>query len=334
MQLRALVRYSLACLGHGHGERSDQEDTGAHFTQRKAGLPDIVVRSQQLRELTDEVLASLAAHEHARPSLFVRSARIVRITVDEKDRPLIAPVGDAELRGLLTRCANYYRVREKEEKLSFVSMHPPREVVRDILSLNPAQWPFRPLIPLIEAPTMRPDGTVIDTPGYDRATRLYYHPAKHMNRCRVPEHPTSQDVAQALARLWESFGEFPYAASGDRANTLAALLTPLMRPAIPRHIPLAVITAPKQGSGKGLLIDGISTIATGRTATIQTAPSSEEEWDKRITALLLEGHTLITIDNVVGQARSRAYLGGVWRTPAGHIKYCASAQPAGLDGHW
>lgn len=236
-----------------------QERPEAPFPQQKAGLPDIIIRSQQLRELTDEVLASLEVHEHAQPSLFVRSAKVVRIVVDEKDRPMIAPVGDAELRGLLTRSANYYRVREKDGEVSFIPMHPPQNVVRDILSLSPARWPFRPLISLIEAPTLRPDGTVIEKPGYDPATRLYYHPARHMQRCRVPERPTDRDAAQALTRIWDSFGEFPYVEPADRANALAALLTPLIRPAIARHIPLAVITAPKQGSGKGLLIDGIST---------------------------------------------------------------------------
>jgi hypothetical protein len=283
---------------------SSQEPAEAPFCAQKAGLPDIIVRSQQLRELTDEVLASLEVHEAAHPSLFVRSAKIVRVVEDEKGRPLLLPVGDAELRGLLTRSANYYRARAKDGEIRLLPIHPPQTVVRDILSLDPARWPFRPLIALIEAPTLRPDGTVIDTPGYDPATRLYYHPARALRHCQIPEHPTEQEVGAALARIWDSFREFSYLEPADQANALAALLTPLLRPAIARHIPLAVITAPKQGSGKGLLVDGISMIATGRPALVQPAPGSEEEWDKRITALLLEGHPLITLDNVVGRLQS------------------------------
>ena len=256
---------------------SSQEPAEAPFCAQKAGLPDIIVRSQQLRELTDEVLASLEVHEAAHPSLFVRSAKIVRVVEDEKGRPLLLPVGDAELRGLLTRSANYYRARAKDGEIRLLPIHPPQTVVRDILSLDPARWPFRPLIALIEAPTLRPDGTVIDTPGYDPATRLYYHPARALRHCQIPEHPTEQEVGAALARIWDSFREFSYLEPADQANALAALLTPLLRPAIARHIPLAVITAPKQGSGKGLLVDGISMIATGRPALVQPAPGSEEE---------------------------------------------------------
>ena len=42
---------------------SSQEPAEAPFCAQKAGLPDIIVRSQQLRELTDEVLASLKVRE-------------------------------------------------------------------------------------------------------------------------------------------------------------------------------------------------------------------------------------------------------------------------------
>src|SRR5690348_2622085 len=71
-----------------------------------------------------------------------------------------------------------------------------------------------------------------------------------------------------------------------------------------RHVPLALIDATKQGVGKGLMTDLMAIIATGRTAASITQCSSDEEWDKKLTALLMSGATMIPIDNVEGTLRS------------------------------
>lgn len=276
-------------------------------------LPDIFCGGQQLREHTLEVLASLAARERVKPSLFVRSGKLCRIVLDEDQRPMIAQLGEAEMRNEMTHAANYYRLKElKDGQPVPVPIPPPTDYVRAVLAANPAHiadidralWPFRPLAGIIEAPTMRPDGTIIVQPGYDAATRLYYQPSAGLGACQVPETPTSHDVQQALNLLWDSFGEFAYADQADQANALAMLLTPLIRPLVTRHIPLALLNAPKAGTGKGLLADCLSLIATGRTAMIMTAPEDEQEWDKRITAMLLAGKTVVVIDNIPDRLRS------------------------------
>jgi hypothetical protein len=82
------------------------------------------------------------------------------------------------------------------------------------------------------------------------------------------------------------------------ANTMALLLTPVVRPVIRGHVPLALIDAPRAGTGKGLLNDAVALIATGRQSSIMTAPREEEEWRKKITSALVDGGTMITIDNV------------------------------------
>src|SRR5205807_2481383 len=118
-----------------------------------------------------------------------------------------------------------------------------------------------------------------------------------------PAQPTRQEVEQALACIWEVLGEFPYVDRCDKANALALLLTPLLRPVL-RHVPLALIDAPSQGTGKSLLADVVALVATGRNAAVITEASSEEEWSKLIASLLLEGAALISIDNVELPLRS------------------------------
>jgi hypothetical protein len=97
------------------------------------------------------------------------------------------------------------------------------------------------------------------------------------------------------------------------------LLTTILRPAIARHVPLALLDAPSQGTGKSLLSDVVPVIATGSSAAILTMSDSEEELQKAITSLLLEGSTIITIDNITGRLQSK-HLDGVltsmtWKGP-------------------
>jgi hypothetical protein len=87
-------------------------------------------------------------------------------------------------------------------------------------------------------------------------------------------------------------------------------MTPIIRPAIKGDIPLAGIDACKAGSGKGILANSTAMIATGRPASILAPPSTEEEWGKSLMAILMEGQTVICIDNVIGRLQS-AKLDGV-----------------------
>jgi hypothetical protein len=132
-----------------------------------------------------------------------------------------------------------------------------------------------------------------------------------MKHCKVPLNPTKLEMQAALAVLEDLIADFCFAKedspdkpNANKANALGALITPIIRPAIKRHIPMALIDAPKQGAGKGLLSDVISIIATGEPASILTPPNNDDEWDKRITSILMSGSTIITIDNIPSRLQS------------------------------
>jgi hypothetical protein len=57
-------------------------------------------------------------------------------------------------------------------------------------------------------------------------------------------------------------------------------------------------TAPTMGSGKSLLADVVSLIATGRDAAVMSQARSGEEDQKRLLSILLHGDPIIVIDNV------------------------------------
>jgi hypothetical protein len=277
---------------------------------RPQNLPQIVTTGRQLREITDSALNALEA-ANTPPSVFMRGGELVRVVADENGRPKVEPFSEAGLRGRLSRVANFFRHGGQ----GLIAIHPPAAVVKDILALG--EWNFPGLNGVVEVPVLTPDGRIIDQPGYDAESRLFYWPAKDLKVPPLPEHPTAKDVEGALATLDEALGEFPYDSPASKANAIATLLTPVVRPAIKGPVPLALLDAPQQGSGKSLLASVIGLVATGRPTAMMAATDSEEEWRKRITATLRSGASVITIDNLEGQLKSPslalALTSDVWR---------------------
>lgn len=266
-------------------------------------LPSVFISGNQLRERTSAALDALAIAETGEPTIFVQDTRLVRVIRDKKDAPGIAHMGLAEMRNALTNSANYFRVVETAQETKFIPVPPPKDVAEDIMSLAPDAWPFPAIEAIVETPVMRPDGSILDTPGYDPATRLYYYPKAGLDIPAIPSCPTQAEVTQAVEYINGFIADFPYVSDADRANTYALLVTSVIRHLV-RHVPMATINATKQGTGKGLLTDVAALVATGRTSASISQVESDEEWDKRITALLMSGATFISIDNVEGVLRS------------------------------
>jgi hypothetical protein len=272
-------------------------------------LPEVIVGSDQLRDVTNQAVEALMRVEVQTPTLFLQSARLVRVGHNEMKRPIVTQMGVAEVKEVLTHSANYYRLRKggADDDYEKIPVSPPREIAEQILARQ-AQKPYLPFPPLeaiVEIPVIRPDGTLLDQPGYDAPTRLYYAPRAGVEACKVSLDPSRKEREAALALLLEAIGEFPYVDEADLANGLALLLTPFLRPAIKRHVPLALLDAPKPGTGKGLFSDVLAIIATGTSSAILTMSESEEELQKSITSLLIEGTTIITIDNITGRLQSK-----------------------------
>lgn len=267
-------------------------------------LPEVIIGGQ-MRDTVVAAMTAIYQAEEQKQTIFVQSARLVQVACDEKRRPIIMQMHVAEIKNALTRTANYFRWREVKDETIAIPVSPPKEIAEAILALNPSEWKLPGLEAIVETPVMRPDGSILDQPGYDKATGLYYYPQKNMDTCKVPSNPTQKNIADALALIEDAIGEFPYVDEADKANAYAVLLTPLLRHAIPRHVPMALIDAPKQGTGKGLLADTVSIIATGSSSPVLTMSDSEEELQKSLTSLLMQGATIITIDNIAGRLQSR-----------------------------
>lgn len=193
----------------------------------------------------------------------------------------------------LTRCATWEKYDSRGE--TWRSINAPEQVATTYLA-RCGHWRLPQLWGAISAPTLRPDGTVLQKPGYDEEMQLYYDPCG-IEFPRIPDDPDMNDANAAFQVLREAFASFPYADEVDRAVALSFMLTALVRRSLP-SAPLGAISAPVMGSGKTLLADCVSILATGAIAPSMTFAETDEEAKKTALAVLMEGDPVVLIDNV------------------------------------
>ena len=204
----------------------------------------------------------------------------------------------------------YEKLNGTTQQIEEILCDPPLAVIKSVLSMDTAR-DLLPLTAVTTAPTLRLEGSVLNKPGYDKATHLLFMPngdVPHIN-----PRPSLDEAKQALNYLWEPFKDFPFVDGIDRAAHLAALFSAVVRPVIPT-CPAFGYDAPTQGSGKTLLARCVGILATGSDPAIYAPTDIDEEIRKRLTAILLEGQGAFVWDNVLGQFDSAvisAFLTGV-----------------------
>jgi primase-polymerase (primpol)-like protein len=263
-------------------------------------LPEFIIEGQ-LRDQEKKAFEVLAKANETNPKLFMHLSTASKVTEDEEDRPIIQPMDRAGIRHELSCAANFYiRKKKNEETDILVDAHPPKDLADQLLVRSPKEWPLSVLRAIVEAPVLRRDGSILDKPGYDATSKLYYVPAPGMERCKIPTNPTRDDARKAMDFLRPMFVDFPFESESDRANTFALLFTPFVRHAIKKDIQLALIDATNAGTGKGLITSIVSIVATGKHTPVMSAKQDDTEWRKTILTELLSGPRIVIIDNIRG----------------------------------
>ncbi|MEU7170087.1 hypothetical protein ABZ949_01185 [Micromonospora tulbaghiae] len=239
----------------------------------------------------------------------------------DEDSPLpvsASVVTPAGLAGLLAEHAYVYRVKTRKSDTGNPEMYeeevtPPRDTLSSVLAGK--TWPgVAPLRGIIGAPVLRRDGTLLQQPGYDKATGLYL--ATRVALPPVPDEPTAAQVAEARTFLLGRFlRDFPWASAADRANYVALLATPILRHFTRSLTPFALIDATMPSSGKTILTAGPGMLYGQR---VMNWAYSDEELRKSITAVFAEQVGVVIWDNLAeGTVIDSAVLAqlvtnGVW----------------------
>jgi RepB DNA-primase from phage plasmid len=152
-----------------------------------------------------------------------------------------------------------------------------------------------PLAGVVRQPYFREsDGELITQPGYDKTSQRFgvFDPRQFV----IPDPPA--DAARvALALLEELLTEFHFVAATDKAATLAAIFTAVVRSTLP-HAPAFHVRAPVFGSGKTYLCELIGAFAgPGGNAKV-SYPTTSEEATKVILSLLLTSPACVEFDDM------------------------------------
>lgn len=200
--------------------------------------------------------------------------------------------GDHALAEDLTVSARFERYDSRSEK--WVPKDAPAKVVNTLRERH-GRLRLPILAGIVNAPTLREDGSVLEKPGFDESTGLFFDP-RGTAFPPMPKRPSQDDARTALARIVALFGTMPFVEAADRAVAISAVLTALTRNAY-ATAPMHAVTAPTAGSGKSMIVDVATMIATGRKAGVVALGKTPEETEKRIGGALLSGDPVLALDN-------------------------------------
>jgi hypothetical protein len=247
----------------------------------------------------------------AKRGVFVRGDALVEIRRSKggpsvcefaEGTPRIGEIRKHRLAEILGEAAEWYA----PDKTCGVKSVAPPTWVGDMLA-DRGQWRLPVLDGIVSSPVFRGDGSILDTPGYDARTHLLYDPMG-VTFPPVPTNPTIDDARRAVAALVEPYAEFRFAdPATDLAATVAIVLSLVGRGAIAGCVPMFLVDASTSGSGKGLLVDVSTMIATGREWAKRPPTNNEEEMRKRLGAIAMASPAVEIIDNVRGVFASPSF---------------------------
>ena len=295
--------------GYLDAPRAESKSATEHARNRDK-LPQILV-TPDVAHVVDQAEAVLI--KSCRTLVYERGGVLVRVVraggrrIRGLRRPPRAPraesLSDPSLFELLGRYAVWIKVDERGQK----DVLPPGWVIKVLAARG--HWALDTLEGIVEAPVLRPDGSVLDSPGYDEATGLIYAPL--LDYPSVPSQPSRTDAERALQVLLEPFEEFPFVEDSDRAGVVASILTLVGRHAIDGPTPLFAMLSHTPGTGKGLLVITVTLIGTGNYPVTTTAFQEDEELRKLLTAVVLEGQRALLFDNAEGSFGSGVLAGAL-----------------------
>jgi len=269
----------------------DEADARPVITVSGGALPAIVDAAEEA------LLSSPGESLYQRGGLLVRVIRRDSTAVStgikrSAGAPIIVPVELPYLVERLTRAASWQTFDRRRGEFKWVDC--PRKVAETYMARG--VWGVPGLGGVLEAPTLRPDGSLLDQPGYDEKTGLLFDPGDTRFE-PIPDRPTAEQAMAACQDLRGILDEFPFVGEADEAVALSAMLTGLVRRSL-RAAPIHAFRSPKMRSGKTALADIISLLSTGRPCAVMSQATHAEDERKRLLAVLLSGDPVICYDNI------------------------------------
>jgi hypothetical protein len=261
--------------------------------------PVIDVAPARLLENLEQLDEAFAASDLL---VFQRSGHLVHVAAagaaaDEEDvrrsaqAHIVKELTTPTCQQLAMRVAKFTKWNEK--KKGPVACECPQTLADHYIS-SASGWRLPELKGIVQAPTLRADGTVLQSPGFDARSSILYLP--NADFPPIAESPTKGDALAALGELRHVVRGFEFASPEAEAVWISAALTAIVRRGL-RTAPMFAFSAPVMGAGKTLAADLLSIIATGHEPAVMSQGGSPEEDRKRMLSVLLRGDSVTQIDN-------------------------------------
>ena len=286
-----------AQAGTQPGPQPGGPQLGAQPGPQPQTFPSIKIIAGELPRIVNEAESALLSSGHelyqrgglvVRPVLSTLKAAHNRDTLGWR----LVPLTGQHLIELMMRSARFLKWNERKKMFMPVDATPK---IAETYLAREGMWGLPILTGVVNAPFLRIDGSLCNQPGYDPHTGLLFK-SNGVSFPPIPSAPTRDDALAALAELIKLIRTFPFGTNADRSVMLSAFLTSLDRRAM-ATVPLHAFSSPVGGTGKSLLVDLISMLATGRTMPVTAQGKNDEELNKQLDALLIGGDALISLDN-------------------------------------
>ncbi len=207
-------------------------------------------------------------------------------TVAIHDDKILSILNSAELTGLLSQFVEFsIRKDDNYEFKPFPSTYA-KTWLNNHIELS--------RLPLIKAYVHNPvysDDWRLIAPGFDKQTGIYY-------AGDAIEPRSDKNHITAL------LDDFCFKTTGDRTNYLGMLLTMVLIPRFIGSKPATLLCANQPELGKTILAQIISALRDGKPAETISYNPNDEEFEKRLGAVVRRGATTIIIDNAKKSARN------------------------------
>lgn len=206
---------------------------------------------------------------------FDRAGKLVAIHDDQ----INAILTSQELAGLLSQHVEFYFIDERSGKF------------KPLLPAYGSTWlnnyiersRLPKILTYVRNPVFNLDWKLVK-PGFDKASGIYYA-GKEIRPLQGTQH------IDALV------SEFCFKAAGDRTNYIGILLTTCLMPHFIGTKPAVLFNGNQPGLGKTIMAQLIAILRDGSPAETISYLSNDEEFEKRIGAVVRRGTTTIIIDN-------------------------------------
>ena len=290
-------------------EKSAVEDAG-RASRRKAVVPDMPSQTRETddrptllfdeADLSEAVTSACRLAVEAGAPLYARDTVLFHaVRIAGKEKTVLVPAAEDAMTEILTKHIRWLKP-DARTTLGYKAVSCPALVARSVLARH-GEWPFPQIRAVVSLPTMRSDGTIINTRGFDRQSGILFESDRTWPE--IPERPDRAAAVTALDSIRKLVASFPFVSGIDESAVLAMILTAIVRPSL-KTAPLFGVNATAPGTGKSKLVDVAAILATGRAAAVNSYAGDDAELRKVLESRLLQGDSFINLDNLSVALRS------------------------------